>query len=220
MDNIKVEPLPKPEYEHFQHKDWHFYWNVQQMLSSKELDQLSDHMKINRLPDMLFGYNRFYFTNPAKDFIYEINPLQMLDLASFTERHSYLIPDLSESNGRLNFIYYNPKEVKVKYYEKWKDLKVDRDDIQKVDPTMDWSFSSCYMGYVDKLSSHGIFEQTKLDVDPFTKTSITIEKTTEELPVHRLGKDNPIIKYMEVNLYDDELCDNGLAQGNLRYVNY
>jgi type 2A phosphatase activator TIP41 len=216
MDGINVEPLPQVEYEHYDHKDWHFYWNVQQMLSSKELDQLGDKMKVNRLPDMLFGYNRFYIANPAKDFIYEINPLQMLDLSAYSERDSFLINSVSERNDKLNFIYYIPKEVKVVYYEKWKNLKVERDDIQKIDPTMDWTFTSSYMGWIDKLSSHGVYEQTKLDVDPFTKTGITIEPTTEELPVHRLGKDNPILKYMEVNLFDDELCDNGLAQGNLR----
>jgi type 2A phosphatase activator TIP41 len=216
MDCIKVEPMAQIDYEHYDHKDWHFYWNIQQMLSSKELDQLGDKMKVNRLPDMLFGYNRFYFANPAKDFLYEINPLQMLDMSAYAERDHYFIKSLDELNGRLNFIYNIPKEVKVVYYEKWKTLKVDRDDIQKIDPTMDWSFTSCYMGWIDQLSSHNIFDQTKLEVDPFAKNSIIIEKTTEELPVHRLGKDNPILKYMEVNLFDDELCDNGLAQGNFR----
>jgi type 2A phosphatase activator TIP41 len=216
MDNIKIEPLPKINYEQFKHKDWNFYWNSQTMLSSKELDKLADKMKINRLPDMLFGYNRFYFTNPSKDFIYEINPLQMLDLADFEERQKYLLASPQELNDRINFIYYNPKDVKVVYYEKWKNIKVDRDDIQQLDPTMDWTFSSSYMGWVDKLSNHSMLEQTGLEVDPFTKTSITVEFSTEELPVHRLGKENPIINYTEVNLFDDELCDNGLAQGNLR----
>jgi hypothetical protein len=215
-ENIKIEGLADVEFEHFQHGGWHFFWNVQQMLSSKELDKLADKMKINRLPDMLFGYNRFYMVRPSSDFVYEINPLQMLDLCSYSEREKYFISELNSSVTSNNFIYYNPKEVKVKYYEKWKNIKVDRDDIQKIDPTMDWTFSSSYMGWVDTFSSHKLYEKGKVEVDPFVKTSLEFGPSGEELPINRLGKDNPIIKYMEVNLYDDELCDNGLAQGNFR----
>ena len=44
----------------------------------------------------------------------------------------------------------------------------------------------------------------------------SVELTNDEIPLGMLGKDNPILHYLEINLFEDELNDNGLAQGNFR----
>lgn len=228
---VTIEPGKEISLEHESFKNWDFFWNVEKMLSSKELDMIAEKVKINRLPDMLFGYNRFYLVYQPANFVLEINPLHMLDLACYNERKSNLVEvnekekeaslkNLSEDS--LNFIYYRPCDVKVQYYNKWKDVKVEREDIQKIDPVADWTFSSSYMGTIGKLNDHKLYSFNPKFFSNFDSNKIykqtEIKHTSDTLPVHRLGQDNPIVKYMEVHLYDDELCDNGLSQGNFRYI--
>jgi type 2A phosphatase activator TIP41 len=224
---IKVEPLDEINLEHEKLGEWDFFYNCQKMLSGKELDMISDKMKVNRLPDMFYGYNRFYVVNKGANFCLEINPLDMIDLTSYAERNNKFMPVEKIQKGLFdptkddpNFIYYQLPDVKVQYYDKWKDMKIERDDVQKVDPTSDWTFNSPYMGQIGKLSDNKLFISNSKHFEDFDLLKkypdFDIKPTDEELPVNRLGQDNPIIKYMEVNLYEDELCDNGLSQGNFR----
>jgi len=223
---IPIEPLDNLNLTHEKLLDWDFFYSTQRMLSSKEIDMIGDKVKVNRLPDMIYGYNRFYIANRKSNFVMEFNPLDMLDLCNFEERNKRWINTMviqdnkySAKEDNPNFIYYIPSDVKVQYHEKWKDLKVDREDVKKLDPTEDWTFSSTYMGTISKLSENRIFSlDTFPDFDVLmSNKNVDIKSTDENLPVNRLGQDNPIVKYMEINLYDDELCDNGVAMGNFRY---
>jgi hypothetical protein len=227
---IKVEPANEIHLEHEKFEDWDFFWNVERMLSSKEMDIIADKVRINRLPDMLFGNNRFYIVNAKHNFVYEINPLQMLDMGSYALRDQKLMSKEKIEKGEFipgetdpNFIYYIPTDVKVQYYDKWKNMKIEREDVKKLDPTEDWTFSSSYMGTMGELDKHGLLVNNTTNnellnaFDPFVKhKNVDIKGTDENLPINRLGQENPIIKYMEINLYDDELCDNGLSMGNFR----
>jgi hypothetical protein len=253
--HIKIEPAATINLEHIKaESNWDFFYNTQKMLSSKELDMLMDKIKTNRLPDMFFGYNRFYIANNKYNFLLEIDPIQMVDLCHFNERNSRFV-DIKDPNAKINkeSIYYIPNDIKVQFWDKWKNIKVDRNDIQKRDPTSDWTFTTAYMGGIAKLKSHKIFEenaekfiaQYNIDFDGILIDSleikssdedlsekkieeknqkvkyedefVRIELTNEELPLNKLGRDNPILHYTEVSLFDDELNDNGLAQGNFRY---
>eukprot|EP01015_Nassula_variabilis_P019864 TRINITY_DN3401_c0_g1_i2.p1 TRINITY_DN3401_c0_g1~~TRINITY_DN3401_c0_g1_i2.p1 ORF type:complete len:159 (+),score=29.93 TRINITY_DN3401_c0_g1_i2:66-542(+) len=44
-----------------------------------------------------------------------------------------------------------------------------------------------------------------------------IQRTEEELPVHKLGPENPILFYTELHLFDDDLGDCGLSTSNFRF---
>jgi type 2A phosphatase activator TIP41 len=219
---IKIEPEKEINLEHFTFKNWDFFWSEERMMSSKELDMISDKMKVTRLPDMFFGYNRFYIVNSAYDFVYEINPCEMIDYTSYTERKSRYMETGSIKAGEYNpitmtpnFVYYFPTDAKVQYYEKWKNLKIN--DVQKLDSTADWTFSSSYMGTTRRLSDTLLIKYFN-NFDCFKKYDpIDVKPTDEQLPVNRLGQDNQILKYMETNLYDDELCDNGLSEGKFRF---
>lgn len=233
---IPIEPQMEINLEHYNFSDWDFFWSVERMLSSKEMDMISDKVKINRLPDMLFGYNRFYLVNSKNNFLLEINPLHMLDLCNYQEREKKYInldkkddkivkteekSEHSNATSDSNFIYYIPNEVKVQYYNKWKNMKIEREDVKKLDPTEDWSFSSSYMGTIGKLKDHRLFDTNSKHFENFDLLKeykdVEIKQTDESLPIGRLGPDNTILKYMELNLYDDELCDNGLSMGNFRF---
>ncbi len=225
IKNTEVIPILPPEQKPLEHEEestWDFFWNNERMLSSKEMDIIADKMKINRLPEMLFGNNIFYLVNSGNNFLYEINPLAMLDMTSYKWREEKLLKENSEISCNQNFVYYIPGEVKVQYYDKWKDMKIEREDVKKLDPTEDWTFSSPYMGTIHELDKHPAFsyisEKLKTEFDPFKKYSpVEIKKTDMNLPVERLGQENTIIKYTEISLFDDELCDNGVAMGNFRY---
>ena len=62
--------------------------------------------------------------------------------------------------------------------------------------------------------------------DPFYSTpfmgtlegsTVVIEQTDEEIPLKRLGQDNPIVWGNMVQLYEDELGDNGSVSTEIRF---
>ncbi len=226
--HIKLEPGELINLEHIKiESDWDFFYNNKKMLSSKELDSLIDKIKTNRLPDMFFGYNRFYIANAKHNFVLQIDPIEMVDLCLFNERNGRFINIKENNEIKINSIYFIPNEIKVQFWDKWKNIKVDRTDIQKKDPTSDWTYTTAYMGDIRNLNTHKIFEgnseifKSKYDHIDFEYNNkenqlITVVPTDEELPLDKLGRDNPILNYIELNLFDDELNDNGLAQGNFR----
>ena len=164
--------------------DFLYLWNTHSMLSSKELDMLEDRVKSPKLPEMLFGYNRFYIIFPSKyNIIYEVSPIDAIDYSVYDIRDKLYV-DLSnpfkdskdinittdkktihkknnESNSSLvNCIYHIPNEYKIQFYEKWKNLKVpEKTDVQESTATSDWSFSSAYMGSFNNLSNHNLYLQ-------------------------------------------------------------
>ena len=226
-----VKPENEIKFEHVKsnNKEWHFFYSTSQMLSSKELDNIDDKVK-SKLPSMFYGFNRFYITNPKNNFIFDINPLKMMDLCNYNERNSRLFNKEKSENPLLDSIYYSPPDLKVQFSDKWKNIKCDRTDIQKKEPTDDWSFSTPYIGGLNQLKNHKIYQYNNAqfnshfdnlknkdeahvkDID----NNISVEITNEEIPLEMLGQDNPIIHYMVINLFDDELDDHGLAQGNFR----
>ena len=184
---------------------WDFYFHKENMLSSKELDKLTETLKVNHLPEIFFGKNRFFMVNKQANFVYEFNPCQMIDLTSYEVRKDHF--DRKK-------IYHFPADAKVQYHNTWKDLKLDRDDIQKVEPKEDWTYCSPYLGHFSTIP-----ESPLKDIYPEIKDikEFKVEETKNKLPVHKLGPDNPIIEYVEIPLYDDELNDNGHSETKFRF---
>jgi hypothetical protein len=98
---IKVEPDMEITLEHFQQADWDFYWHIEKMMPSKELDQLGPFMKVKNIPDMTYGYNRLFMINKKNNFMYEINPLKMLDLASYSERNKAIEIEIYTTSQKI-----------------------------------------------------------------------------------------------------------------------
>lgn len=236
-----VDPEREIKFDHVKSndKEWHFFSSTDKMLSSKELDLIDDKVK-SKLPSMFYGFNRFYIINPKYNFLFEINPIKMMDLCNFKERNSRLFTNENINNKQnplLDSIYYFPPDIKVQFYDKWKNIKCDRKDIQKREPTDDWSYSTPYIGGICQLKKHNIYENNasqfninfenlkdkENDANSKDEAHVKnnefkayVELTNEDIPLGMLGQDNPIIHYMVVNIFDDELDDHGLAQGNFR----
>lgn len=186
--------------------DWDFYYLNEHMMPSKEMDELTKEVKVHHLPEVFYGYNRLIMVNKANEFYYEISPIDLINLTSYEVRKAYLNKDL---------IYYDPVDAKVQYHSTWKDIKIDRDDIRKTEPVEDWSYSSSYMGSYGHISNsplNSIYNSSKDSMKEFK-----VLQTSQQLPIERLGRDNPILKYIEINLFEDELNDFGLSEAKFRF---
>ena len=52
---------------------------------------------------------------------------------------------------------------------------------------------------------------------PVQDYKVTQERNSKEIPLTRLGKDNPILQYGEVSFFEDEFGDKGYCRANVRY---
>lgn len=239
--NLNTNPISIiPEMKTIKHKfdndNYLFLWNLQTMLTTKELDILADKTKTDNLPEMFFGYNRFFIIFPKeKNLILEVNPIHILEYTNYEIIKQSFVdvknPDLKDNKYNVNPSYYFPEDCKCQFYNKWKQTKVpEQTDIQSKTAISDWAFSSPYMGHFQEFNSHkllqehlkGSYEYLNIYFDKenkdenFNKTKIIREFTNDKIPVERLTPENPVLKYWEIPLFDDELNDNGLSMGNFR----
>lgn len=232
--DIKLDCFQTKSISTFDPKDYLFMWNVHPMLSSKELDLLAERVKSPKLPDMIFGYNRFFLVFPSKhNLIFEVSPIEMVDQSAYAVRDLIHVDTESKDTEKsqkqdeiVNCVYHLPEEVKIQFYEKWKNLKIpEKTELQTFTPTSDWSYSAAYMGTFSTFTEHSIFKQhVKGNYDvlrfyenaEFGKPNLKRTLTDESIPFERLTQENPVIKYWEIPLFDDELNDNGLSTGNFR----
>ena len=199
----------------YSHKGWDFYSHSEYMMNSVDLDLLCKEnekakLYIDHLPEVFYGYNRLFVVNASKNFCYEFNPIQFMSLTKY---------DIRKKLYDNKDIYYIPPEVKVQYHKTWENIKVEgRSDIKRIEPTSDWSFSSPYLGYYSSITKSDIskFYPTIKDDKVFTK------KFGEEtggivIPLERLRPENKIIEYYQVEFFEDELSDNGISEGKIRF---
>jgi len=73
------------------------------------------------------------------------------------------------------------------------------------------------LGSIHNITSHKIFNKNNSSNPITPNKNITIDFTDEDIPLNRLGRDNPVLKFFEVLLFDDELNDNGTASGTVRF---
>ncbi len=227
---IKNEPTI---FENFRQEGWEFYHVNRQMFSSKEIDLIEPTMNVRKIPDMFYGFSRLLVVNKKLDVLLDFNSIDMLNYSSYKERALHLYKDVKNFSDKeyynnidkiqineqevitnLNTVYFIPSEQKVQFADKWKSPLVDRDDIEHREVEQDWTWSTPYMGTVKNLSESNIWEGT--NKKPESKPKFKIVPTKEELPMQRLGQDNPILCYADVRLFDDEFDDSGHTTGNIR----
>lgn len=92
-------------------------------------------------------------------------------------------------------------------------------DYQPIECTLDWTFSSPFKGTVSKLSPD-LFD-VELPQSLFAEIGQSSPKLThtnaEDIPLDRLGVNNPILYYGQTTLYEDELGDKGFSKANVRF---
>jgi hypothetical protein len=73
-------------------KDWTFYSSVMSMSSDKLMDQLSDKVGIMHLPEVVYGSNYLYVSNPNFNIILDFNAVDSLSLSGYEIRNLFLNP--------------------------------------------------------------------------------------------------------------------------------
>ena len=116
-------------------------------------------------------------------------------------------------------IYYIPPDVKVQHHKTWDNIKIEgRDDIKRIEPKSDWSFSSPYMGYYSSVNKSAINKfYPEIKEDKIFKKKIGEEMEGIKIPLEKLRPENKIIEYYQVEFFEDELSDNGISEGKIRF---
>ncbi|KAJ3219891.1 hypothetical protein HK099_004537 [Clydaea vesicula] len=104
----------------------------------------------------------------------------------------------------LNFLEKDSK-LKVSYSKRWEQsAEAHKSEIKEIIKPYDWTYSTNYTGtfrMLDKENNH---------------SDALFEKSDTEINVENLKKQNPILFYGEMVLFEDELADNGTAIFTLR----
>mgnify|MGYP002620088443 CR=1 FL=1 len=207
--------------EKFEIKDWTFVFQKSGILPSGDLDQLVDKLKLQGIPDIVYGKNFARLINNKKNFVYEVTPQDSLSFVNFEKRNQKYKQDYDKSED-TEVINVLPEELKIKQAEHWKNKKVAEDaDIRVLEKISDWTFSTPYKGTVREFT-----QKPKESLDDITvgveqlkisDSKIYIEKTKEDIPLGNLTPQNPIKWYNEYVLFEDELGDCGLSQSTFRF---
>ena len=217
--SIPLPPTQKQaKFIHFSHRNWDIFSHTEIMMPSTEMELLTPKkddpnspfiIGVDSLPEALYGYNRMFIVNKEKNFCYEFSPVQMLNLCNYKER---------EKGINSNLIYYLPPETKVLYHNIWDNIKIEgRDDIKKYAPISDWTFASSYMGNITNLSKSeacNFYEGMK---ELKEKEFEVVKDDKMCIPLSNLGPENKILDYFQLDLFEDELSDNGISEGKFKF---
>lgn len=105
----------------------------------------------------------------------------------------------------LRCVSKNLPDIEVAPSAKWKELNKEKlEKYGKTTTPFDWTYETSYGGDISSKTS--------------TYTTNSQAPINDGIPIPLLMKNEPITKYFEVYLYEDELADNGIAQALLRCV--
>ena len=71
------------QFESFATNGWTFNHSSYPMFSAKQLDQISDVVGTMGMPEVFYGFNHLYISNPDKDILLEFSPVPALSLSAF-----------------------------------------------------------------------------------------------------------------------------------------
>jgi len=101
----------------------------------------------------------------------------------------------------------NTAVLKVAYSKNWlksKESSLEDPDLLKDVEQYDWTFTTLHPGTATKIDTNG------------TITPLEAQPTTDKIDMERLKKQDQILYYNEIILFEDELADNGISQLSVR----
>ena len=222
---------PKPtlcvaqlQFEEFKQGGWAFHHSSYPMFSAKQLDQISDTVGTMGMPEVFYGFNHLYISNAAKDVLLEFSPSHALSLAAFAKQDLMLrgASAAGDEDKELNMVEMKPRLIEVKEASLWKKKDMSKvRDFKHLEVISDWTYSTPYKGSLFRLSKHArrLKLETALDLACAPgEAPLRVEVAPEaEIPLARLGRDNPILHFGELYLYEDDLGDQGYCCCSLRF---
>ena len=117
--SAEIRNQSKLEFKQFECVDpaWSMHFSKYPMVTTTELDKLNDQTGTMTVPEVVYGNNRLFVSNPSKNFVLEFASVPALELSGFKKQEEVLI---KEGRVGLNLIDTIPKKTKVKEAEHWK----------------------------------------------------------------------------------------------------
>ena len=161
---------------------WDIFLTQGGMLGSESLDLLSNKLGI-KVPEIVYENSSVKLVNEEFGVVYEINTVKALELIGFNKRNELLYTDGPLKEFHISLL---PKDLKVAMATHWEgrtvpktgnfsDSNTEQVLAQVCDFGSDWTFSTPYKGNVEG------------------RNSINVEVSDENIPVERLGLNNPIL---------------------------
>ena len=115
-----------------------------------------------------------------------------------------------------------PQKIEVKDSSIWKKKDMSKvKDFKQIEIISDWTYSVPYKGGVHKLSTYSeeVHKVTGLTLPkPESASKLSIKRDSETgIPYERLGRENPIVHFGEIYLFEDDLGDQGYTCLSLRF---
>ena len=166
------------QFETFEINGWVFNHSSYPMFSAKQLDQVSDVVGTMGMPEVFYGFNHLYISNPQSDVLLEFSPVPALSLSSFAfqkdmlkgsdaaatsladrlEKQMVLTSEqkqLLEEDRQLNLVDVIPGQMVVKEAALWKKKDMSKiKDFKQIEVISDWTYSTPYKGNVFRLARH------------------------------------------------------------------
>lgn len=196
---IVIIPLPKASFP-FHEKpsiavnDWSIYTTKGPICLSDELDHLNNTRYDFPLPEMFFGKNSVLLVHDPTGSVINFNTLDAMD--SLGETADFKVayykewlstrPKAYQSSTEAQEIAGNVRGMNNQLAVDVAPLSL---DLELVKP-YDWTYSTNYKG---------------------TTTNATFVASSDEIPVDRLLRQDPILYFDESVLFEDELGDNGIT---------
>ncbi|KAK6456990.1 TIP41-like family-domain-containing protein [Scheffersomyces xylosifermentans] len=169
--------------------DWSIFTQKRPILNSQELDYLSENRFDFPLPEMIFGNNLVKIVNHKTGEAIEFNALDALDSLDSDCKLKVSYHQEWLNSRRSKSSSSSEKSEKALKENSTKDLKTFTDNLDTLKP-YDWTYSPNYKG---------------------TTTNLQLHPSSEEIPVKKLLRQDPILFYDESILFEDELGDNGIS---------
>ena len=132
-------------------------------------------------------------------------------------------PDMTFANNLINIVHQNGyglefkalnalKEVKdrclgdvISVSEDWLKARENCEYAKQVKNNFDWTYTTFYTGHL---------------VSAAKQSEIKIEQTNESINLDKLRVQEEILFFDEIDLFEDELADNGIAKLTLKIVSF
>jgi type 2A phosphatase activator TIP41 len=184
---------------------WEIRLRQGQMMGSESLDKLSSELGV-KIPAVVYDNTFLAICHKEKSIGFSITANKALELTSFEKRAQVFTQGEAITLESISFL---PGDLKVAHAKHWVGRTVpigatfsedsSQQEIAKVFQSgCDWTYTTPYKGTWTN------------------DRNLAFCKTDEEIPLHRLGMDNPILWGGEVMLYEDELDDCGQCKFYVR----
>jgi len=190
----------------FEHGGWKFEADNRPLSGSEEIDKLGETFTCGTLPDMYFGGSVLRLHHRASSTTIELSALDALQCIAWRPAPP---PTLLPSHADCGTDPDGPAlgAVQCQFAKKWR-ADTANPDVHKVEVTSDWTCMTPYWGSFFVADGAASDQGRRF----LGEAGGSIERTDEGMPMDLLRQRDEILWYQEVQLWEDELADNGLCK--------